>query len=239
MVRANCRVQFTKADIEFLLSAASKETRVRVGSRSDLNSSSIDQLVDDEHVFRQIYGHREFFRVSPHFFFYLGTRWCMREYGLDDRDLADYVASILCAFLRTEDLYRTSVSGEQFVYLVDMVEALNETARYEDVFDHHAHIGNYTLFLVGIFPDYLEYLSTYKRRLITRRYYEMMGQTHYKMASSHEVARKEQLDEILSALSSQFIPVRRALNRLSVQYLIFNRSEAQRTYLTMLNEWDV
>lgn len=67
------------------------------------------------------------------------------------------------------------MNGERLVYLVDMVEELNETASKEDQFDHHAHIGNYTLFLSGLFPDYFEYLPTYKRRLIISRYYEKMG----------------------------------------------------------------
>ena len=119
-----------------------------------------------------------------------------------------------------------------------MVDALSNTASKEDTFDHHAHIGNYTLFLVGLFPDHFEYLSMYKRRLITSRYYEQMGQTHYRQASVHQVARKEQLDAVLNELAHQFPTVRRALTKLSVEYLDFNRSSAQRTYLSIMNEVD-
>ena len=148
------------------------------------------------------------------------------------------MASVLCDCIKTENLYRTAMIGERLVYLVDMVKELNETASKEDQFDQHAHIGNYTLFLSGLFPDYFEYLSTCKRRLITSRYYEKMGQTHYSQASVHQVARKEQLDGVLSDLAHQFPTVRRALTKLSVEYLDLNRSNAQRTYLSIMNEMD-
>jgi hypothetical protein len=239
MVRANCRVQFTRADIDFLYAHASKETLARTGARSDLTVQKIDRLLDDERVFRKAYEARDFARFSPHFFFYIGARWCLRGYDLYDPDLADYVASVLCAFIRAEDLYRTAMSGERLAYLVDMVEELNRQTAYAPLFDHHAHIGDYTLFLAGVFPDWIEYLSTYKRRLITRRYYEQMGQAHYRLASSHDVARKERLDRILATLAVNFPTVRRALTRLSVDYLDFNRTEAQRTYLSLLNDVDV
>jgi hypothetical protein len=54
----------------------------------------------------------------------------------------------------------------------------------------------------------------------------------------HQIARKEQLDGVLSDLAHQFPTVRRALTKLSVEYLDFNRSNAQRTYLSIMNEMD-
>ena len=128
------------------------------------------------------------------------------------------------------------MNGERLVYLVDTVEQFNETASKEDPFDHHAHFGNYTLFLSGLFPDYFKYLSTCKRRLVTSRYYEKMGQGHYSQASVHQVARKEQLDGVLSDLAHQFPTLRCTLTKLSGEYLDFNRSNAQRTYLPIMNE---
>lgn len=190
-------------------------------------------------MIRRAYEARDFARFSAHFVFYAGVRWCLRIYDIGNRNLADYVASMLSQFLRVEDLNRQAVTGEQLVYLIDMVDELNRTESSEDAFDHHAHIGNYTLFLAGVFPDYLEYLSTYKKRLITRQYYESMGSRHYGLAASHNTARKEDLDAILTTLSSRFLNVRRALTRLSVDYLVFNRSKAVQTYLSIMNEMDV
>ena len=81
-------------------------------------------------------------------------------------------------------------------------------------------------------------LHTYKKRLITRQYYESMGSRHYGLAASHNTARKEDFDAILTTLSSRFLNVRRALTRLSVDYLVFNRSKAVQTYLSIMNERD-
>ena len=58
MVRANCRMQFTRPDIDFLFTHASRSTLSRVGARGDLNVSGIDLLLDDEEVFRRAYASR-------------------------------------------------------------------------------------------------------------------------------------------------------------------------------------
>ena len=47
MVRANCRIQFTRSDVDFLLTHASKHTLSRIGSRSDLTVEQIDWLLND------------------------------------------------------------------------------------------------------------------------------------------------------------------------------------------------
>ncbi|SVC52976.1 uncharacterized protein METZ01_LOCUS305830 [marine metagenome] len=62
---------------------------------------------------------------------------------------------------------------------------------------------------------------------------------HYSLAASHNTARKEDLDAILTTLSSRFLNVRRALTRLSVDYLVFNRSKAVQIYLPIMNDMEV
>ena len=63
-----------------------------------------------------------------------------------------------------------------------------------------------------------------------------MAQAHYSQVSVHQIARKEQLDGVLSDLAHQFPTLRCALTNLSGEYLDFNRSNAQRTYLSIMNE---
>ena len=46
MVRANCRIQFTRSDVDFLLSHAAKHTLSRIDSRSDLTVEKIDWMLD-------------------------------------------------------------------------------------------------------------------------------------------------------------------------------------------------
>ena len=63
-----------------------------------------------------------------------------------------------------------------------------------------------------------------------------MAQAHYSQVSVHQIARKEQLDGVLSDLAHQFPSLRCALTKLSGEHLDYNRANAQRTYLPIMNE---
>ena len=63
-----------------------------------------------------------------------------------------------------------------------------------------------------------------------------MAQAHCSQVSVHQIARKEQLDGVLSDLAHQFPSLRCALTKLSGEHLDFNRANAQRTYLPIMNE---
>jgi hypothetical protein len=76
-----------------------------------------------------------------------------------------------------------------------------------------AHVGNYSLFLSGIFPGTVQARS--ERGAPAFSYYEDMGAMNYKVVAGHAYARAADLGEIYSALAEQFHSVRLALNRLS------------------------
>jgi hypothetical protein len=76
-----------------------------------------------------------------------------------------------------------------------------------------AHIGNYSLFLSGIFRESVE--TRAQRGAPDLSFYEGMGRTSYRVAADHQVARTAALDSVYGLLAENFRPVRRALNRLS------------------------
>ena len=80
-----------------------------------------------------------------------------------------------------------------------------------------AHVGNYSLFISGIFHE-----NTQRRSLRGAPYlnfYEQIGRTNYQLVSSHATARRCELSDVYEELADRFHEVRLALNRLSDQLL--------------------
>ena len=89
------------------------------------------------------------------------------------------------------------------------------------------HMGNYALWLVGVFPDYIA-----ARRLRKGgpdvEYYERLGQHGYQLASDHELADRLGMEPIFRSAADRFSQVRRALNRLSDRCLFPHRFSPDR-----------
>ena len=95
-----------------------------------------------------------------------------------------------------------------------------------------AHIGNYSLFISGIFHE-----NTQRRSLRGGpdiKFYEQVGRTNYQLVSSHAVARRCELDDVFESLADRFRQVWLALNQLSDPLL--NLDEDARPSLSLVNE---
>jgi hypothetical protein len=91
-----------------------------------------------------------------------------------------------------------------------MLTAL-KTADYRMSFFIRAHIGNYSLFLSGVFPERIRFRAE-ARGFPDLKYYEDIGRTQYRMASDHRLAERYQLAGILNTLAERFGATRLALN---------------------------
>ncbi len=212
LIQANCRVQFTAEDIEFILAVlchkvSTAETLVKLLADED----SRDLILDDESLLRAVLEHRHCLRISTHFYFYILVRQVFRRSGIGERPLADYVASVLADFSQAE---RTNckVNDRPMDYFVDMLAAL-QTADDTTKFYIRAHIGNHSLFLSGVFPDRIRFRAE-RRGFPDLTYYEGLGRANYRVASDHRLARKYDLDGIFNLLSERFQETRLALNEL-------------------------
>ena len=146
------------------------------------------------------------------------VRHALLEVGIDERDTADYVASMLVAFGRSGRAYRPSENTrEEYHYLVDMVARLADADRRE-AFLLRSHLGNFSLWLSGLFPDYLA-MRVRRRGAPDIGYYERMGATGYRLASRSPEAQTLGVDRLLHEVAEHFGGVRTALNLVSDRYL--------------------
>ena len=80
-----------------------------------------------------------------------------------------------------------------------------------------AHVGNYSLFLTGIFHENTQRRSL--RGAPDLAFYEQIGRSNYQLVASHATARRCELSDVYEGLADRFREVRLALNRLSDQLL--------------------
>lgn len=108
-------------------------------------------------------------RISEHhplrrLFEALTERSFTENLGWPDLNVTEYVSNLLVEFTHSDQLYRIrNRHGEQVDTVVDLLfesEVLLEAQSLGRELDVHRHIGDFTLFMAGLFPEYLRRLKT-------------------------------------------------------------------------------
>ena len=227
VIQANCRLQFTAEDVEFILSVLRPKGRPDAEHLIALlgDEESRDLILDDEALFRAVLEQSHCLRVSTHFYFYILVRQVFRRSGLEDRALADYVAEVLAQFSQIENTQcRVRGRRQPLEYCVDMVAALHRVDE-TTAFYIRTHLGNQSLFLAGVFPGRIRYRAQ-RRGAPDLTYYEELGRSSYGLARHHRLAREYNLAGIFDTLSEAFPTTRRALNELGERLLSFGEGDS-------------
>jgi hypothetical protein len=218
MIRANCRARFIAADFDFVVRTLARSATDHV-SLVDLlsDSETRDSVLDNPRLIDAILSNAGQLQISSQFYFYVLARHVLRQAGIVDRKLCDYIASVLETFSRA-NLLRAPHAPDDSVnqYLSDMLIALTRCTP-EQAFLLRAHVGNYSLFISGIFHENAQRRSL--RGGPDLKFYEQVGRTNYHLLAEHVTARRCELDDIFEELADRFRDVRIALNQLSEQLI--------------------
>jgi hypothetical protein len=218
MIRANCRARFTAADFDFIVHTLAHSRGDSV-SLVDLlsDSETRDSILDHPRLVETILSNAGHLRISSQFYFYILARHVLQQAGIGDRKLCDYIGSLLETFSRANQLHSPDKIGDQaHDYISDTLIALTR-ATPQQTFLLRAHVGNYSLFISGIFHE-----NTQRRSLFGApdiEFYEQVGRTNYQLVASHETARRCELTDVFSGLAKRFHDVRLALTELSDRLL--------------------
>jgi hypothetical protein len=215
MILADVRRNLTRRDAQLaarLIACDSNGELERVEAR--LADEGIDVLLDDPRLPGALLAQRYGALASLALFMYVIVRHALRRAGEEDRVLADYVASVLLHFARRGRAERVA-EGDDEVYT-----ALYEL--YEDVNDRDArrsflvrsHLGNYALWLSGLFPDRIEQLR-WRRGGPDLQYYEELGRRGFQLAADHRLAEQHGLATLYATAAERFGLLRVALNGIS------------------------
>ena len=141
------------------------------------------------------------------------------DLALGDDPAAGYLSDLLTRFARTENLYPAGAFPGQ--RLESVADLLLEIQRAWDVDSPHfnpvrerelrRHIGDYTLFMTGLFRERVEHLSV-------TRYYIREGRRSYRFVSEHDRADARPEARLFRALADRFEGYAAALNYIRKVY---------------------
>ena len=215
MILANTRGQLKPNDLQLvllLLSRGSATRRVVLEAR--LNQEGPDSLLESPDLPEALLAVRTILVPSPALFFYVMVRHALRTAEVDDRELADYLASMLLEFGRRERAYQIDWNDDQrHRYVIDILADL-ELSQGARRFKVMVHLGNYALWLAGLFPDYIA-----ARQLRSGgpdlSYYDTLGRRGFELASDHALADHYNLETVFRSAAERYPEVRGALNDIS------------------------
>ena len=125
--------------------------------------------------------------------------------GMADPDLVDYLSELLARFVHVDSVFRLcNAAGRRLDEVADMMleaEALPAEGRTRR--EVHRHIGDFTLFWTGVYPEALRRLRSALSKDHFIDYCEQ-GKRSYYIASTFEDEPYREVAPVLRRLSTQF-----------------------------------
>jgi len=218
MILPHVYASFTRQDALHVVELLGRDDReLRDAAQERLETEGLGALLDDPRVLNAVLTDPDV-RVRPALVSSVLIPHALPGSGVHDLRTADFVTSLVLAFGQARRVWRVSESEEEeYGYLVDLVSALQH-ADARRAFLVQSHLGNYSLWLAGLFPDWVEQRER-RRGGPDLAYYDRMGAGGYWTASRSGEARGLQLEGVLAGLGRDFTNARVALNRVSERYL--------------------
>jgi hypothetical protein len=146
-------------------------------------------------------------------FFQRVTRQSFHDLALDDPPAAQYLADLLTRFARTEALFAVrELPTRRIDTVTDSLLAIQRTWEYpspefnpEGEQTLRRHIGDYTLFMTGVFREHVE-------RLAVTDYYEFEGRRAYRFVSESARTSGKREAPLFRRLADRFQQYAGALN---------------------------
>jgi hypothetical protein len=207
-VYTRCCDRFSANDIHFVAETLADSPTSRAQLAEFLaDPNDREAVLQNERLLTVLLEHPRPVPVSSHFYFYLLARSAL---GTFDREITDYVASVLASFVTPRS--EPEVDGAT-LYVSELLAAL-KSASSERAFFVRALIGDRALVLTGVFSQHLQHRAQF-RGAPDIRFYEEVGRTNYRLASSHRLARESTLGNVYREIAERFSDLRCCLNQLT------------------------
>jgi len=153
--------------------------------------------IPDQHSLKQLFGR-------------LTERNFSEALGWPNFQVTDYVANLLLEFIHTDQITRIkNQEGEPVETVVELLyetEANSQHSSAEKQCDIHRHIGDLTLFLAGIFPEYCNRIKCsglihHKDFLVD---YVKAGKRSYGIVATHQDPQAKNPPWLFQTLSANF-----------------------------------
>ena len=151
-------------------------------------------------------------------FIELVGRHYAEEIGIRDPQIVNYVAHLLADFCEVEQLFKIrSVSGRALTDVGEMLVESNPVFGPAPSFDRERqvrkHIGDYTLFFTGMFPESINQFRLRRNRLEGFIDWMKAGKESYYIVSKFEHFEYAKVAPLFASLSTHFEQCVFGLNR--------------------------
>ena len=236
MIQATVRHHLSRDDAQLVARLISRDGGQPVEEiEQAISDQGIDAVLDDPRLPAALLRAGQGAHASLPLFLYVMMRHALRRVGEEDRRLADYVAAMLMHFGMRDNARRISAADDQ-VY--DSLAALLADVDDPDgrrSFLVRTHLGNYALWLSGLFPDYIEH-RRWRRGGPDLDYYEEMGRRGFQLAAGHRLADDHGLTTLFATAADRFGLLRAALNEVSDSLLFPDRHTPERLMRQVMTE---
>src|SRR5687768_980094 len=236
MILPNVRASFGRAEagyVIWLLTRGSEAARESAEVR--LREEGFDAILDDPRTFNALLAHGGFSTAPQNLVFYVLVRHALLEHGISDRLMADYLSALLMNYSQGKRAYRVDEKDDtEYYYLVDLVTAAGSATGHHR-FLLHAHLGDFALWLSGLFPDYIT-ARVQRRGAPGIEYYENLGATGYRMAGDSSDAMRNGMKQVYLSCADAFPDLRVALNAISDRHLFPTRVESINRLLRQVSD---
>src|SRR5580698_1975023 len=104
--------------------------------------------------------------------FHTLTERGFEQMKLRDEDTIQYITNLLTAFVEVENMFRVNDdTGRQLQNVFDLLQQAGETMSPSLRRDYYRHLGDLTLFRLGLYPESLKY----GRRTVSPDFYAEQG----------------------------------------------------------------
>lgn len=126
------------------------------------------------------------------------------EFGVTDPPLIDYLADMLVRFTRVDVIFKVrDIVGRRLEEVAEMLmEAEHCLAKPKA--EIHRHIGDFTLFWTGVYPEGLKQLKKWDRQDAMLDYQEQGKRSYYLASQLFENSPAESQSTVLRRLSQEF-----------------------------------
>jgi hypothetical protein len=214
----NCRDQLSRQDFAFIVSTLATPTDGQFLQELLVDAETRDLILDTEELGRALLDLPGFVHISPQLYFYVLVRRNLRGAGIEEREIADYVASVLVSFIcrdRTRRSLPENVCDDSYSF--ELLAALGH-ADEATSFQLRGYIGNRSLFLTGLWADRLR-ARTERKGAPDIRFYQQLGAGCFQVASHNRLAGEFEVERVYETLGERFHETRLALNEMAERHL--------------------
>jgi hypothetical protein len=128
---------------------------------------------------------------------------------IGDKHVAQYVADVLIRFTHVDNLYRIrNAKSQRLDSVAEMLIASNPLLEGRRSFlyerEVRKHVGDYTLFLAGLFPEYVARLPRQRLALDSMLDYLKAGKESYRIVASFDEFEFREQAPLFRRLADQF-----------------------------------